>query len=229
MNTLDWVIIAVIALSAITAFKKGFLYTVFQMLSTVIAIYLASVGYKPINSMLRKTFVYDWLQKVAVGNANGIQEAVGLKNQTQFINSLNMPIPITIQEGLVKNNNPEIYKLLGADNFTEYIGGYIANFYLSIIAFTLLLFLVKAVIYILGGSISFIANLPIISFFDRWLGLGVGFIKGVIWIWISTIIIAILIGFPRFQMLSIQLSQSTIAKWFYQNNMILDVIDELFI
>lgn len=229
MNTLDWLIIAVIVLSTITAYRKGFLYTIFQTLSTVIAIFVASAGYKPINSMLRKTFVYDWLQEVAMGNANGLHEAIGLNNQTQFINNLNMPIPSMIQEGMVKNNNPEIYKLLSADNFTEYIGGYIANFYLSIIAFILLLFAVKALIYLLGGSIKTIANLPIINFFDRWLGLILGFAKGVIWVWISMMIIAFLIGFPKFQTLSIQLSQSSVAKWFYENNMILDIIDQLFV
>ena len=55
MNTLDWIIIAVIAISAIAAYYMGFLYTTFKMLSTVFAVYLSYIGYKPINSILRKT------------------------------------------------------------------------------------------------------------------------------------------------------------------------------
>lgn len=229
MNTLDWMIIAVIAISAIAAYYKGFLYTTFKMLSTIIAIYIAYIGYKPINSILRKTFLYSWLQQVATNHVNGIQEIIGLNEQTKLIDHLNLPIPSSVKEGIIRNNNPEIYKLLGVDNFKEYIGGYIANFYLSIIAFIILWCVVKAILYLIGESIHILAKLPIISFADKWLGLFVGFIKGVVGIWIATIILAFLIGFPKFQTLSVLISESTLGKWFYENNLILDIIDQLFI
>lgn len=229
MNLLDWIIIAVIAISAITAYYKGFLHTIFEMLSTVFSIYLSYIGYKPINSMLRKTFLYEWLQKIAMGNAADLHSAMGLSEQTKLINDISLPIPSSIKEGLIRNNNPEIYKLLGADNFQEYMGGYIANFYLSIIAFILVLAVVKAVLHLVGQSIQVVAKLPLIRFADRWLGLGIGFIKGFIGIWIGTIVMAFLIGLPSFHQLSELLVQSSLGKWFYENNMILDVIDQLFI
>lgn len=228
MNALDWSVIAVIAISAIAAYYRGFLYTMFKMLSTVAAIYLAYIGYKPINSILRKTFLYDGLQKIAISNAAGLYSAMGLSEQTKLINSLSLPIPSSIKEGLVRNNNPEIYKLLGAHNFQEYIGGYIANFYLSIIGFILVLFMVKAILYLLGESIQIVARLPIIRFADKWLGLGVGLIRGLLTVWIGTIIMAFLIGLPKFQALAALLIESTLAKWLYENNMILDIIDQLF-
>lgn len=229
MNTLDWIIIAVIAISAITAYYMGFLYTTFKMLSTVFAAYLAYIGYKPINSILRKTFLYNWLQEVAVSNVAGLQNAMGLNEQTKLINSLSLPIPSGIKEGLVRNNNPEIYKLLGADDFKAYMGGYIANFYLSIIAFILLLLAIKAVLYLVGESIRIVARLPIINFADKWLGLGIGLIKGFLAIWIGTIVMAFLIGLPKFRILGTLLVESTLAKWFYENNLILEIMDQLFI
>ncbi len=229
MNTLDWIIIAVIAISAIAAFYKGFLYTTFKMLSTVFAIYLSYIGYKPINSILRKTFVYDWLQKVSISNAAGLESAMGLSEQTKLINTISLPIPSSIKEGLVRNNNPEIYRLLKADNFQEYIGGYIANFYISIIAFIVLLLIVKAVLYLVGGSVRVVAKLPVIRFADKWLGLGVGLIKGCLAIWMSTIVVAFLVGLPKFHGLSVLLAESILGKWFYENNLILHIIDQLFI
>lgn len=229
MNTLDWIIIAVIAISAIAAYLRGFLYTIFQMLSTIVAIYLSYRWYQSINSILRKTVLYNWLQQVAISNVDGIQGAMGLNEQTKLIERLNLPVPGGIKEGLIRNNNPEIYKLLGADNFKEYIGGYIANFYLSIIAFVVLLCVVKAVLYLIGQSVQLLAKLPIISFADKWLGLGLGLIKGFVGIWIGTIVVAFLVGFPKFQTLSVLLSESTLGKWFYENNMILDIIDQLFV
>lgn len=229
MNILDLMIIAVIGISAIAAYYRGFLYTIFKTLSTIVSIYLSYIGYKPINSMLRKTFLYEWLQKIAISNVSGLQGAMGLSEQTQLINTLNLSIPSGIQENLIHHNNPEIYNLLGANDFKAYVGGYIANFYLSIIAFMLLFFVIKAAIYLLSGGVKFVARLPIISFFDKWLGLGVGMIKGIISIWIGTIILTLLIVMPQFNHLSIILSQSTLAQWFYENNLILDIIDQVFL
>ena len=229
MNLLDGIIIAVIALSAITAYYRGFLYTTFKVLSTIIAIYLSSIWHQPINSILSKTFLYDLLQKIAMSNVEGIQNLMGLSEQTRFIDNTNMLVPETVKEGLIRNNNPEIYKMLGADNFNEYIGGYIADFYLNIIAFIILLALIKAVLSLIGESIRLLSKLPIIGFADRWLGLVVGIIRAFIGIWISAIVMTFLIGIPRLHGLSEQLSQSNLGMWFYENNLILDIINQLFI
>lgn len=229
MNTLDWIVIAIIAISAIIAYYKGFLYTVFQTISTMLALYLSYMGYKPLNSMLRKTFLYDWLQKLAISNVDGLHNVMGLSEQAELISGLQLPIPSNIKENLIRHNNPEIYQLLGAHDFKEYVAGYISNFYLSIIAFIILLSIIKVIMHILGESIHIISKLPIIRFADKWLGLGVGIIKGCIWIWISTIVLAFLIVLPRFKALTALLSESILAKWFYENNLILEIIDQLFI
>lgn len=229
MNLLDGIIIAVIALSAITAYYRGFLYTTFKVLSTIIAIYLSNIWHQPINSILSKTFLYDLLQKIAMSNVEGIQNLMGLSEQTRFIDNTNMLVPETVKEGLIRNNNPEIYKMLGADSFNEYIGGYIADFYLNIIAFIILLALIKAALNLIGESIRLLSKLPIIGFADRWLGLVVGIIRAFIGIWISAIVMTFLIGIPRLHGLSEQLSQSNLGMWFYENNLILDIINQLFI
>ena len=180
MNILDGVVIGIIVFSGVRAYYKGFLYTGFQTLSTLIALVLSYVVYKPINVILRKTFIYGWLQKTAVGQLTNGQEAIGLQAQTKLINTAQLPIPENIKEHLIRQNNPEVYKLLGVDSFTEYVGGYIANFLLNMIAFIIVWCVVKAVLYILGESIQIIAKLPIINFADKWLGLGLGIIKGVL-------------------------------------------------
>lgn len=229
MNVLDWMIIVMIVLSAIIAYYKGFLRTMFQFLSTIISIYLSYKWYQPINTILRQTFLYSWLQKLAVKNVVGLQGVMGLSEQTQLLNSLTLPIPHGTKENLIKHNNPEIYKMLGINNFTDYVGGYIANFYLSIIAFVILLCVIKFVLYLIGKSIHIISKLPIIRFADRWLGLGIGVIRGVISVWLGVTVVAFVMILPQFNSLSTLLAQSTIAKWFYENNLILEVIDQIFI
>ena len=123
----------------------------------------------------------------------------------------------------------EVYKLLGVDSFQEYIGGYIANFLLNIIAFIIVWCLVKVILYVADESLQIIAMLPVIKFADRWLGLGFGLIKGAIGVWIATIIMAILIVLPKFQQVGVLLSDSSIARWFYENNIVLEIIDQLFV
>lgn len=229
MNILDWIVIAIIVFNGVRAYYKGFLYTGFQALSTIIALVLSYMIYKPINVILRKTFVYEWLQKTAISQLANGKEAAGLQAQTQLINSIKLPIPENIKEHLIRQNNPEVYKLLGVDSFTDYIGGYIANFLLNMIAFIIVWCVVKAILYIVGESLQIIAKLPIINFTDKWLGLGLGTLKGIMGIWIATIVLAILIPLPKFQGIAVLLGESTVAKWFYENNIILAFIDKLFI
>lgn len=229
MNILDLIVIAIIVSSGIRAYYRGFLYTTFQTLSTIVSLVLSYMIYKPINVILRKTFLYGWLQKAAMGQLLNEQDPSGVQGQAQLIKSIKLPIPDSVKENLIHNNNPEVYKLLGVDSFKEYIGGYIANFLLNIIAFIIVWLVVKALLYVVGQSLQMISKLPIISFADKWLGLGIGFIKGVIGIWIATIVMAILIVFPKFQQIGVLLSDSSIAKWFYENNIVLEIIDQLFV
>lgn len=229
MSILDLIIIAIIVYSGARAYYKGFLYTAFQTVSTVLSLVLAYVVYKPINLILRKTFLYDSLQKIVMGKMVDGQNPVGLQAQAQLINGSDLPIPGNIKEHLVQNNNPEVYKLLGVSSFQEYIGGYIANFLISVIAFVIVLCLVKAIISIVARSIQTISRLPLINFADKWLGLGLGFIKGLIGVWIATIVMAVLILLPKFQTLAVMLNESTLGKWFYENNIVLELIDQLFV
>lgn len=228
MNLLDGIIMAVIAISTITAYYKGFLYTAYRLISTVMSIYLSNLWYRPIKDILGKTFLYGSLQQLAMRNVGEIKNVMGLNEQTRFIDNTNMAIPGIIKDGLIRNNNPEIYKLLGANNFEEYMGGYIANFYLSIITFIILLAIIKAVLSLVGGSIHMLSKLPVIGFADRLIGLVVGAIRGFIIIWISSLLTALLVAIPKFHGLSGQLSQSILGKWFYENNMLLDIINQLF-
>lgn len=229
MNILDLVIIAIILMSGIKAYRKGFIYTIFKALSNVLAIIIAYVSYKPINTILRGTPLYEWLKNLTMDRIFTEQVPTGLSQQAQLISELKLPIPHSIQDNLMRNNNPEVYRLLGVENFKEYIGGYIANFYLSIFAFIILYFVVKSILYILGGGLQIISNLPIIRFADQWAGFGIGIIKGFIGVWIGIIVVVFLIGIPRFQRLLILLSESIVGKWFYENNFILDMIDQLFV
>jgi len=229
MNILDLIVIAIIVISGVRAYYRGFLCTVFQTLSTIIALVLSYMIYKPINVILRKTFLYGWLQKAAMGQIFNQENPTGLQGQTQLINTIKLPIPNNIKENLIRNNNPEVYKLLGVDSFQEYIGGYIANFLLNIIAFIIVWCLVKAILYVADETLQIITMLPVIKFADRWLGLGFGFIKGAIGVWIATIVVAILIVLPKFQQVGVLLSDSSIARWFYENNIVLEIIDQLFV
>lgn len=83
--------------------------------------------------------------------------------------------------------------------------------YYNGIAFVLIFIVVKIIAQILGSMFDFIANLPILHFFNNWLGSVLGFVEGLI-------MIAILLHFAaliQVDFVQESLQTSTIAQWIY--------------
>lgn len=83
--------------------------------------------------------------------------------------------------------------------------------YYNGIAFVVIFIVVKIITQIIGSMFDFIANLPVLHFFNNWLGAVLGLAEGLI-------IMAILLHFAaliQFDLVQESLQTSTIAQWIY--------------
>lgn len=81
------------------------------------------------------------------------------------------------------------------------------------IAFAGLFILTKIVAQIIGSMLDFLANLPILNFFNQWLGAFFGFIEAVV-------IIVVLLHFAsliQWDFLQAALNNSSLAQWFFNS------------
>ncbi len=88
-------------------------------------------------------------------------EDTGLPSaQRMSIERLNLPQ--SVKDVLLENNNSEIYKILGVDQFAEYVSMYLADMLINAIASILLFIAVFVLIHMVVRWLDLIARLPIL-------------------------------------------------------------------
>lgn len=224
MNVLDLAVIAVIAVCVLIAYNRGLIRSVFNLLSWVVSIALANYLYPPVSRFLRTTGLYTFL-KASAADSLGLDEVIvdaTSKVQAELIS--NMYIPDFIKSALFENNNPEIYKILDASGIEDYIAGYMANIFLNIISVIAVFIIVFILMRVLASALDIISKLPVINTFNKIGGIIVGFFTAAIIIWIFFTGYILFIHGDTYLQMSEMIYGSIVAKWFYQNNVILKYV-----
>jgi uncharacterized membrane protein required for colicin V production len=139
--------------------------------------------------------------------------------QTKFIDSL--PLPDSMKEQLQAFNNSEGYEKLGAADFSGYIIGYIANLILNLLAFLVTLLVTWLIIRTILQALHLFASLPLIRTVDRLGGLVLGFVEGIVIIWILFLILSFASGTAPGQQLLGEVYASPWLTALYNSNLFL--------
>lgn len=90
----------------------------------------------------------------------------------------NLPIPEALRNSLEENNNAAVYKELGVENFTDYIGSFISNICLNIIGYIITFLIVFFALQILMLLFNVVDKLPVIHGINHFAGAILGIVKG---------------------------------------------------
>lgn len=229
MNWADIVVLVILAISILTAYKDGFVKTCFDFFSTIVSLILAYKLYPTSSAWLRSTGWFDTI-KSSVESTLHIKEVVTdmtLSAQTSLINSLELPS--FLKSALVENNNTEVYGVLNVSQIEDYISSYIANICINVVAMVGTFLVVLIIIKIIAGVIDLVSKLPVINFFNKTAGAILGLAKGVLIIWVVCMVITFFYSKPALQPILLAIQQSTIAKFFYNNNMLIFMVTKIFV
>lgn len=112
------------------------------------------------------------------------------EGQTEVINEMNLPD--LISDGLVQNNNSDIYQYLAVSTFSDYITQYLAKMVVNGISFLISLLmsaiLIKSVIWML----DLVSRLPVIHGMNKIAGAFLGAAKFLIVIWVVLLALTII-------------------------------------
>ncbi|NLK20621.1 MAG: CvpA family protein [Epulopiscium sp.] len=230
MNIIDAIIILVFLVNGYIAYKRGFILSLFKLISLMISIFLASKLYPIVSAFLRNTTpLYDKIKTQIASTIliqNGVETST-LTGQSDVINSL--WTPNSIKNALIENNNPEVYGILNVGGLKEYIAGYIANICINIISMIIVLLVVTIGIRIIIGILDIMAKLPILNSINNLFGLAFGLVSGLLQLWIVFTIIFIFQANPTFEKFFVYMTESTLAKFIYEYNLLLEWVIGLFI
>ena len=228
MNLFDILLIATIAVFGVLSYKKGFVRACFNFLPMLLSLLATYICQPVLSKILRGTFIYTSIKTGLFKSLNieNIIEEKAFETQTQLIN--NMKLPEFLKSALIENNNPVVYKVLDVEAIGDYITGFIANICINILAMIIISVVVFAICKALLLMLDLFTKLPVISSVNGMCGFAVGVIQGVFVIWIIGIVLTFFTFNEHFIPVFELLESSKIAKFFYENNLLLFMIIKIF-
>ena len=196
INILLAVVVAILAISAVNGYRKGFLRIAISLFTIILVICVVTVISPYISNYLTNhTKVYDHLKTKVVevfADNNAQYDNTIEENQIKTIESYDLPEIIT--SCLISNNKAEVYQALMVSLFEEYVAGYLAKMIINAISFIGSFLMLWIFIWFIIFSADIIAKIPIIKGFNKLLGLFAGLIKGLIIVWVGFFVAIIFFG-----------------------------------
>lgn len=232
MNVLTVIVIVIFAISLLRGYQKGFIKSFASLASVILSIVLVNFATPYVTGFLKdRTPVYHYIVDkceeafpVSQPGASAQRES-GSFLEEEVID--NLPVPEILKKLLKENNTPEYYKELAVRTFSEYVPSFMANLILSIISFVATWILVITLIWLVIMTLDFVANLPVIRGINQVLGLGLGFLQGLIIVWIGFLIITVFSHTDAGRQLMSMISESPILETLYNTNVLLDFLTSL--
>ena len=230
MNWSDYIVIAIIAVFALTGLAKGFVMTVYKVASFFICIFASIKFYPVLAGMLEKTPVYEGIkssimktlllrgQEAAAASTTAVSGAAGAD---AVINPL--PLPDFFKQSILEKL-PSPSKLIDIQSITNAIGDELTRMVISVISLIALYILLRVVLSFVGLILKGVSKLPVFKQLDKTGGFILGGIEGFLAIFIACAILVLFNANQSFSPVFAALDGSMFAGWFYENNFIINAI-----
>lgn len=226
MNLLLAIVIAILIIYTLRGRRRGFILTVFTMFSTIIAILLTMWISPQVSKVIQNNEkVVTYVNENISGKL--IFDDVGSKTTDEVEYIEDLPLPSLIKNKLVENNTNDVYRAMAVDSFKGYIGHMLTLLIINIAVFLLVCSIVKIVLYIISHILDLISNLPIINGLNRAAGLFVGFLHGIIVVWIGFVILTMFGNSQIGQIFFEQVNESEILSLLYNHNLIMNFLADV--
>lgn len=230
MNWSDLIVIVVILGFGLIGLSKGFIYSLFRLASFFIAA-IASVKFYPL------------LAKVLAGTQmftnikSGIYKNLMLQQQMQSpaANEGAKVTAETVVEGLklpgfmkdmvIKHMVEKMQgaaKLLDVSKVVDGISDVLAHMIIDIMSLILLYVILRVGLIFLRYVLQGVAKLPVFKQMDKLGGFAFGALEGLLTVYIIFAVLMLFHASPQFKGFFEAVETSAIAKFFYQNNFIVD-------
>lgn len=178
--------VALLLFFGLIGYVRGFVKEIVSMVFLVLSVGIVWLINPAVSSIIKEHtgFYTEVRERCGESLEKQLGPGVEVGRETQMTLIDRLSLPESIKKGLITNNNPEIYKLLKADSFIDYVADYVATILTngvgSIVSFILAFVAMKIVVWTLG----FMSSLPVLRGLDRIAGGAVGLAKGLIFLWI---------------------------------------------
>lgn len=223
MNWLLVIVLLILIGNALIGRKVGFIKIVFSLVSMIIALVLTVWISPMVNDLLRNNEkIYGGITERVEKVLPFEEEETKVTDQIKYINEL--PLPETIKNTLIENNNVDVYKALAIDSFKDYVSSYFASIVINAMAFIGTFLIILILLWVLSTVLDIISKLPILNQINKTAGLVAGLVQGLIVVWLLFILLTVFGGSEFGKNALVMINESEILSIIYNNNMLLGFI-----
>lgn len=203
MNWLLIVVICIIAWNAVRGYTRGLLHIVYSLAACILMLTASSMAAPYVrDNILSQTGI----ESVIYSNIEK-QIAVHGQKATGDFDMANI--------------------LLQQSGAYDSISTQLTNAIMTGLSFFIVIFLLGIVEYFVRRLIRKIERVPVISTVNRVAGFGVGFIKGIVIVWLLLALISLLVTSEAGQAMTVYINDSMMLKYLYENNPIIKLIENI--
>ena len=230
-NWLDAGVLLVIGLFTLIGFTSGFVFSAFRIMTTVISLILSMSFYTRIADMINGTYVKEVLSSLVYDGFRSNQ-AVASAQRNLDINgvfrgiSSMLRFPESIAErALIKPESLESLprtSLFEDIDIIKYFSDNCTKMVISIVSFIALFVVIRVVISLIKIFLDELAVINVFKIFNFTLAPVLGFIEGVIVVYIILALLATVNTVIQVDIIFQYLDRSTVGKLMYENNLFLE-------
>lgn len=207
----DIIIVAIIALNIFVCYKKGLVKLAVGLIAVLAAVVLSIVLYKPIsNAIIKNTDIDEKIENVIIDNFSAETNGNAEVRYVGIIDYLEK----YVDDAVNKTQNEIVYETAGT----------MAVRFINI-AVILIIFLITRIVLLALTFISdIITSLPILKQFNEVGGVLYGIIKALLIVYVVLAIAFFVVYITGNTAVSEAISGSYITKFFYEHNLILNIL-----
>jgi len=229
MNWTDILVIAIIIAFGVIGMKTGFVLSVFRLISYFASIFISLELYPVLAQALAKTGMAARIQDAISKNlllqsstlTDGVDSQVKEVAAQTVIDHLKLP-------GFLKNSIsdavPNVSQVLPVDKVMETISGQLTWIVIQIVSLMLVYIIVRIALIFLKVVLRGITKLPLFKQLDKFGGFALGAVEGLMSVYVLFAILMLFSSSPKLVNLFTSIESSVVAKFFYQNNFIINIM-----
>ena len=203
MNWLLIVVICIIAWNAVRGYTRGLLRIVYSLAACILMLTASSMA---------APYVRD-----NILSQTGIESVIYSNIEKQ----------IAVQGQKATGDFDMANILLQQSGAYDSISMQLTNAIMTGLSFFIVIFLLGIVEYFVRRLIRKIERVPVISTVNRVAGFGVGFIKGIVIVWLLLALISLLATSEAGQAMTVYINDSLMLKYLYENNPVIKLIENI--
>jgi len=226
VNWVDIVVLIILTINSLVGIREGFIVTVFNLAGFILSYYIAKSYYPVVSKyIIANPDFFDKMKEFVSERVQPLVEKNAATNDTGLLLQ-GIKLPKSIIKGISQNANLDSYVKDMTDTASGLIAESLTHMLINIISFLIVFAIAWFVIMLIVKVIDSFASLPILNQFNKLLGLSVGFVKGILILYLIFAVLTPIISFSPNGVIAKGVFESNFGYYLYDNNILLKYLKE---